>query len=254
MATLRSYEEKIVFDQQFERYLWTCQLFEKYIHSEISNKVCLDIGCGTGNGILAFQKYGALEALGIDNDLSFMGGTMMEEIALFEGIDLSGSQRINGNVENYEFGDKQFHIILLYDVLEHLADPMTILGAAYRLLKKEGLLLISASPLYYSPIGHHCWNLFSRQDYPWIHLYDPEFSENVNKQHAWCCQSYLGLNKITVSEILQIVRSLNFNIEKQQLIKTGEDLSNHKERDKILAKVKDPEDLFIEGIDLLLRK
>jgi SAM-dependent methyltransferase len=254
MPTFQSNEEKLIFEQQFERYLWTCQLFEKYIQSEIQNKICLDIGCGTGNGILAFKKYGAKEALGIDNDLKFMGGTLMEEIALNEAIDLSGSQRISGNVENYEFGEKLFDIILMYDVLEHLAEPFTILKAAYRLLKKEGILLISSSPLYYSPIGHHCWNLYPKQEFPWIHLYDPNFSENVIKKHAWCGRSYLGLNKLTISEIIRIVKRFNFNIEKQHLIEANEDLYNHKERYKILEKVKDPEDLFIEGIDLVLRK
>lgn len=254
MPTFRSNEERIMFEQQYERYSWTCQLLEKYIYSEISGKICLDIGCGTGNGILAFKKYGAQEVFGIDNDLSFMGGTVMEEIALMEGIDLSGFWRINGNVENYDFGEKKFDIILIYDVLEHLAEPLVILSAAYRLLKKDGLLLMSSSPLYYSPIGHHCWNLYSRQDHPWIHLYDPNFSDNVIKKHAWCGKAYLGLNKITVSEIIKIVNQFNFNIEKQHLIRANEDLSNHKERYKILEKVKDPEDLFIEGIDLVLRK
>lgn len=49
---------------------------------------------------------------------------------------------INDYIENTELNDNQFDIAILFHLLEHVTDPSKILEKTFRVLKKDGLLVI----------------------------------------------------------------------------------------------------------------
>lgn len=90
----------------------------------------LDIGCGTGMNLEQLKKYGAI--YGLDNS---------EEAIKF--CRKRGLQNIKlGIAEKMPYKSNFFDLITMLDVLEHTNDNKT-LKEAYRILKKDGLLIIT---------------------------------------------------------------------------------------------------------------
>ncbi len=243
---------------QFDLFLEACNFIESYSHAgciDPKDKICLDVGCGLGNMVLALKKYGARSVTGIDIDLNVLGSSVMDKIAQKDGIDIDGCKLIQGEVGIYPFIKESFDLIILYNVLEHVEKPEKLLSDLYKLLKKGGKLCISTAPLFYSPIGSHCWHIFPRNEYPWIHLVDPNFLDVLKEKDPQATGFYLGLNKITSSEILNIISKIGFTLEKQDLYSAPEKLEENSNYYNILKDIApNCEDLTIEGINLILKK
>lgn len=101
-----------------ERVLKTFKvLFQKILKSDFSGKV-LDVGCGDGSFVRVCTEHG-IEAVGID---------------IGDGI--------NFEKDKLPFKDNEFDIAIMYSVIEHLQSPSNILLELYRILKKNGKLII----------------------------------------------------------------------------------------------------------------
>lgn len=91
----------------------------------------LDVGCGTGAFLAAAREYG-FDAIGIDS--SPVSAQMAAESAGYERV-LCGtltSQKLNG----------PFDVITMWDVIEHIPQPVAELTAARDLLSPQGLLIL----------------------------------------------------------------------------------------------------------------
>ena len=101
------------------------QLVKKYLHD--SNSV-LDVGCGTGEFVLVARKNN-LDAEGIDNS------KMLTDV---------GQRILKVPVHNIDIEDfqpnRKFNGIVIWDVLEHLYDPVEMLLMCANLLEPKGLL------------------------------------------------------------------------------------------------------------------
>ncbi len=88
----------------------------------------LDFGCGYGEFIAMCDLYG-FEAYGIDRS------SARRENGRFE--------RIFPDLENLKnLGNCEFHVITLFEVLEHLEDPKSLLDALKGYLVKGGILVL----------------------------------------------------------------------------------------------------------------
>ncbi len=90
----------------------------------------LDIGCGDGLFFDALQQYGDVEGVEVDRSL------VTEESRHRDRI------HIRPFDEDFQTG-KQYSLILMLDVLEHLPDPIGALRHASNLLTDDGVLLIT---------------------------------------------------------------------------------------------------------------
>jgi SAM-dependent methyltransferase len=98
-------------------------------------KHVLDAGCGTGYGS-AFLGESARNVLGID-----VSG---------EAIDYARARYGGGNVEfvvgdlqQLERGDAEFDAVVAFEVIEHLPHPDRFVAEARRVLKPDGVLVVS---------------------------------------------------------------------------------------------------------------
>lgn len=96
--------------------------------TSLRGKSILDYGCGIGNFLEATKKYALSEA---------------------HGIELNDSARTTASGRGFiveknisAFADRQFDIIYMNDVIEHLRDPVASLMAVGRVLSESGLLFI----------------------------------------------------------------------------------------------------------------
>ena len=100
----------------------------------------LDVGCGNGMHAIRAASTGA-GVVGIDYDLRHLcaGRTFSAE---------RGAQAISFLLANVEgalpFRTGRFDLVLLLDVIEHLHQRVELLGEIHRVLRPDGMLLVSA--------------------------------------------------------------------------------------------------------------
>jgi SAM-dependent methyltransferase len=120
-------------------------------HLDAASPRYLDIGCSTGFVVEAARDRG-WSAIGIDLNPSAV------EFGRSRGLDLRAVALEDGG-----FADDSFDAVSLFDVLEHLFDPLRTLRAARRLLRPGGILFMyvpnydSASRLLMGKDAHFIW-------------------------------------------------------------------------------------------------
>ena len=117
------------------------------LHGNKSRKLrILDVGCGRGVLLKAFQSLGH-EVIGVERQDSPFA-------------DISGV--VCGDLEILDLEEEYFDVIVLWHVLEHLDAPATTLAKIRNLLKNNGSLFISVPNF-----GSYQASLFSKH---WFHL------------------------------------------------------------------------------------
>jgi 2-polyprenyl-3-methyl-5-hydroxy-6-metoxy-1,4-benzoquinol methylase len=111
----------------------------------------LDVGCSTGFVVEAARDKG-WEAIGVDLNPSAI------EFGCSRGLDLRAV-----DLENAGFAAGSFDAVSLFDVLEHLIDPVRTLRACVRLLRSGGIVFLyvpnydSASRMLMGKDAHFIW-------------------------------------------------------------------------------------------------
>ncbi|MEM9775017.1 MAG: class I SAM-dependent methyltransferase [Chloroflexota bacterium] len=92
----------------------------------------LDIGCATGLFLGAMQQNG-WECTGIEPS----------QYASEYARSQYGLEVVTGTLEDTQMPSNSFDVVTMWDVLEHVDDPMETLNEVNRLLKPNGLLVVS---------------------------------------------------------------------------------------------------------------
>ncbi|MGE7110294.1 class I SAM-dependent methyltransferase [Lysinibacillus sp. NPDC047702] len=106
------------------------KMIEENLGKNISNLNILDVGCGTGWFLEVAKEHGA----------NCSGLELGEELARFT------SERIGIPVWNCDLKnlnvDEKYDVITMFDLIEHVEDPLDLVKVAKGLLKEEGIILI----------------------------------------------------------------------------------------------------------------
>lgn len=114
------------------------------------NSKILEIGCATGNLIVALQRLGYTNIQGIDID-------QQQHITCKErGLYVTRASAL----EFLKDGNKDFDIVFMLDVLEHMPKPeqLETLKAIWHAMKNDGILVLSA-PNALAPLSHYFENI-----------------------------------------------------------------------------------------------
>jgi SAM-dependent methyltransferase len=95
----------------------------------------LDLGCGSGGFLREMQRLSGWQVQGIE---------VNKDMATF-ARDRLGLEVREGTLEEARLSDSYFDVVTMWDVLEHLSDPLATLQEIHRILKPSGVL-ISSSP------------------------------------------------------------------------------------------------------------
>ena len=114
--------------EQVSRYLWAAQAAK--------GRLVLDAGCGTGYGSRLLAAGGAREVIGVDQARAVL------DMAASELPD-SGRLQI-GDLHKLEFEDDKFDLVVCFEVIEYLEDPLAAFDELVRVLAPGGLLLVSS--------------------------------------------------------------------------------------------------------------
>ena len=156
--------DKILTKHHLDRY--------EFASKFVKNKKVLDIACGTGYGSALLKKSGATEVIGID---------ISEEAISHAKNNYSGPQ-INflvgdaTNIKSVE--DRSIDIIISYETIEHIKEYEVYLLKMHRVLKEDGLFIISTpNKKFSSPNTEKPSNL-----YHYIEFYLDGF-QSILEQH-----------------------------------------------------------------------
>lgn len=94
------------------------------------NGKLLDIGCGSGNYLYWMKQFG-WDVAGIET--SIIATEKANELAL---------NVFCGQLSDARFPDNHFDIVTMWQAIEHLYDPKSVLNEVNRILKDDGLLLM----------------------------------------------------------------------------------------------------------------
>lgn len=101
----------------------------------------------------------------------------------------------------YPFSDQQFEIIEAHHVLEHLSNPIAVMGELHRILKPNGILTVR-TPHFSRGFTH--WDHKRGFDVTFPYYFDPKFPgytgihfQSIRTKLVWFAQPYL--KKMTLS-------------------------------------------------------
>jgi len=139
------------FDELEDRQRKVLEIFSSYQFERI-----LDVGCGDGNFTVMIAKAcKAREVYGIE--ISEKG----VEMARKNGIKC---YQLDVDEEDFPFEDNYFNALTALELIEHLYDPDHFLDEVYRVLKPDGLFILSTPNL--ASIHNRIALLFGYQPYP----------------------------------------------------------------------------------------
>ncbi len=99
----------------------------------VQNKRVLDIACGEGYGAAALQTSGASRVIGVD----------VSESVCLHVREKYGLDARPGNAELIPLADSSVDVVVSFETIEHVPDPLRFLDECARVLSLGGLLIIS---------------------------------------------------------------------------------------------------------------
>lgn len=110
----------------------------KFISPKTSPSL-LDIGCGTGSFLFHCErKFGFAKLHGLEYD-----DRLVEQAIK----NLSRAKISQGNAEKLPYEDYSFDVVTSFQVIEHVSEPSVMLSEIKRILKPDGILLLTTPNL-----------------------------------------------------------------------------------------------------------
>ena len=133
---------RLIDSEHRARYWWAAAIAR--------GKDVLDAGCGVGYGIGILASCGAKSITGID-----VSAEAVEEATA--GFGAQAEAVVEGTLAELPFDDASFDLVLCFEVIEHLEDADKALGELRRVLRPDGVLIVSTPnpDVYLAGNEHH---------------------------------------------------------------------------------------------------
>ncbi len=99
----------------------------------VAGKRVLDIACGEGYGSAALQKAGAVDVIGVD----------IAEDVCCHAREKYGIDARTGSAEQIPVADASIDVIVSFETIEHVSNPLRFLDECLRVLVLNGRLIVS---------------------------------------------------------------------------------------------------------------
>ncbi len=189
-----------------------------YFDSQKELKV-MEIGCGEAGVLKAFINEGH-KCLGVE--LSEYRVDLAKEF-LKEDIRKGNVQIINKNIFDFNVKEfnKQFDLIILKDVIEHLPNQRVFIRELKRFLKPQGMIFFGFPP-WYMPFGGHQQICKSKiaAILPYYHIFPKSLYKGMLKifgEHDDTIKELMEIKAcgISIERFEKMVKSENFRIERK---------------------------------------
>lgn len=142
-----NFKELKFFEQKYwwhvgRRFIIEIILSKFYSKNNIPERKILEVGCGTGGNGRVLSQFG--ELVGLDNSAEALN------LASGQGF----SKLVLGQAANLPFGNGEFDLVAMLDVLEHIDDTKSVLSECHRALVAKGGLLLTVPAYQWLWSGH----------------------------------------------------------------------------------------------------
>jgi ubiquinone/menaquinone biosynthesis C-methylase UbiE len=180
------------------------------LESIVEGRSVLDFGCGAGRQSVALAKNLGAQVTGVDTNSQI----------LKDAIALASTHNLALDTCRFteSLGDSRYDVIITQNAMEHFPNPAAILQTMKEHLKPGGQILVTFSPPWFAPYGHHM-HFFCKL--PWLNLM---FSEKtVMKVRARYrsdgatryTEVESGLNKMTLAKFERLVRESGLKVARK---------------------------------------
>jgi len=131
--------EDIIFSEHLVRYKFACQF--------VANKKVIDVACGSGYGTNIIAKARAKEVTGVDiskEAIEYANQNYKEK----------NSEYIEADATQLPLENNSFEVAVSFETIEHLEKHQDFLNEITRVIKKDGLLVISSPNKAIYPEGN----------------------------------------------------------------------------------------------------
>lgn len=104
----------------------------KAIETRVPGGKLLDIGCATGEFLAEMEQHAGWECFGVE-PVAFAANLARQN---------TKAQIFEGTLQEARYPDQSFDVVTLWDVLEHIPDPVGVIRETHRILKPGGLLIL----------------------------------------------------------------------------------------------------------------
>ncbi len=121
--------------------LWAEHIARYAFAANYSHGRVLDLGCGAGYGTAELARRAEL-TIGLD---------VAEDAIAFARSNYGSPKFLQGSVTALPFAAQAFHLITAFEVIEHIEDWPALISEARRVLRPDGIFLVSTpNRLYYT--------------------------------------------------------------------------------------------------------
>lgn len=163
----------------------------------------LDVGCGTGIIMQELMSYGKIWGLDInDKALQYCHAKKAGDFLLKTDLE-----------QELPFKESFFDAVLCLDVLEHIQNEELVLSEFFRILKKEGVLILMV------PAYQYLWSYWDRMAGHY-RRYNTKRLENILKQNGF------KVEKLTYYNLFALLPAIIFRLIKSRFSLTAENCSS----------------------------
>ena len=198
---------------------------ENDCHLDLRGKNVLELGCGEGGVIAAFYDHGCT-AVGMDIAESRLQKARERANAEGKQRDIQFVRVDILQPEQIARWERQFDLIVMKDVIEHLPGHREALVQIAKLLKPRGHLFFSFPP-WYMPFGAHQQVLHSKLKFiPYTHLLPRSWfralAQHFNEQKA-VIEELVGLydSRLSLAALNKLLREAPYNVILKKLYLTN---------------------------------
>jgi 2-polyprenyl-3-methyl-5-hydroxy-6-metoxy-1,4-benzoquinol methylase len=152
----------------------------------------LDVGCGLGYFLKKISPYPSWTAYGCE---------ISRPAAEFARDNLHLKNIHNGRTEDAGFAPETFDIITLWDVIEHIPDPHSLLAYLHTLLKPSGFIFMH-TPNVKIQLPKARLKKILRGEAPGVHLL--EARDHINLYSAGTMRKLLAKNNFTAPKFIHL--------------------------------------------------
>jgi SAM-dependent methyltransferase len=195
-------------------------------HMPLAGREVADIGCGDGIIDLGIVRRGKPARL-VGFDVKPVDTDHLLRRAREERVADSLPPELEFRVSEprgLPAPDASFDIVVTWSAFEHVAEPVSVLREARRILRPGGVLFLQLWPFYYSERGSHLWDWFP-DGFHHLTQHEDEIAEGMGigspDETEWAKYmfgEFRTLNRITVDELQSALLAAGLSVRKFALM------------------------------------
>jgi SAM-dependent methyltransferase len=191
----------------------------------LAGREIADIGCGDGVMDLGIV-HRARPARLVGFDVNPVDLDNLRARAREQGVDETLPPALEFRVSEpraLPAADAEFDVVVTWSAFEHVAEPVSVLREARRILRPGGMLFLQLWPFYYSERGSHLWDWFP-EGFHHLTQHEDEIRDGMGvaspdaaEWPKYMFDEFRHLNRITVDELQRAVLAAGLSVRRFEL-------------------------------------